>query len=79
MMEVKQEDIIAIIEDAGVIADLDQIKSGSTLTDAGVDSLDLANVLLGIEEKYDIKIPDEDIDKLATVEAMVNYLDSRLK
>jgi len=78
MGRVTKEDVWKIIEDAGVDADLDKIKSGHTLIDAGVDSLDLANVLLGIEESFNIKIPDEDVEALASIDAIVSYLSTRL-
>ncbi len=78
MTNVSMQDIIAIIEKAEVTADIDSIKGGSTFTDAGIDSLDLMNVLLGIEVKYDIKIPDSDIAKLSTVDTTVQYLTQRL-
>ncbi|RME60794.1 acyl carrier protein [Candidatus Parcubacteria bacterium] len=73
-MDVTHKEIFEIIENAGVAADISQINNDTSLTDAGVDSLDMANVLLGIEEKYDIKIPDEDMDKLDSINAIVAYL-----
>jgi len=78
MSKISQVEIMKIIEDAGVTADLDMIREGKSLTDAGVDSLDLANVLLCIEEKYDIKIPDEDIEQLDSVSAIIDYLQKTL-
>lgn len=77
MAEVTQDDIMIIIESAGVTADLDKIRNGDELSEAGVDSLDLANILLAIEEKYDIKIPDEDVNSLATIGNIVSYLHNR--
>ena len=77
MVETNHSDIIAIIEDAGVVADIDKLRVGGTLKEAGVDSLDLASILLGIEEKYKIKIPDEDIGNIATVAEIINYLSSK--
>lgn len=76
-MNVTHEEIMEIINDAGVAADVSQVKNDTNLTEAGIDSLDMANVLLGIEEKYDTKIPDEDIDRLSTVENIVQYLKYR--
>jgi len=76
-MNVTHEEIMGIINDAGVAADVSQVKNDTSLTEAGVDSLDMANVLLGIEEKYDIKIPDDDMDKLDSVDAIVAYMGAK--
>ena len=42
--------------------------------DLGVNSLELADLILLCEEKFDIEIKDEDINKFITVEDVVNYL-----
>jgi len=76
-MNVKHEEIMEVIQNSGVAADLTKISYDTSLTEAGVDSLDMANVLLGIEEKYDVTIPDEDMDQLDSVNAIVKYLASK--
>jgi len=40
----------------------------------GLDSLDTSNILLAIEDKYDISIPDDKLDSLSSVANIVNYL-----
>jgi len=76
-MTVSQEQIVSLIQGAGVSADISGIKGDASLRKAGVDSLDMMNVLLAIEEKFGIKIPDDDIDDLDTVENIVSYLRKR--
>jgi len=44
------------------------------VNDLGVNSLELADLILLCEEKFDIEIDDEDIHKFITVEDVVNYL-----
>jgi acyl carrier protein len=73
-VNVSMEEIIAIINDVGVAKDISGIKGSSTLKEAGIDSLEVMNVFLAIEEKYGIKISDEDIDELNTIDAIVAYL-----
>jgi acyl carrier protein len=73
-MNVTQDQIIAIINEVGVAKDISGIKGSSTLKEAGIDSLEVMNVFLGIEEKYGIKIPDEDVDALNTIDSIVAYL-----
>ena len=73
-MNVTQEEIFSIIENVGVSVDIAKIKVNMPFNEAGVDSLELINIILEIEEKFGIKIPDEDIDALNTVDNIVSYL-----
>lgn len=73
-MIVKVEEIKEIIAQAGVNVNADGIETGLSLSDQGVDSLDLANILLLIEEKYSIKIPSEDMSKVQNIDAIVQYM-----
>jgi acyl carrier protein len=76
-MNVSQELIASLIDGAGVAADISGIKGDMPLRDAGIDSLDMMNVFLAIEEKFAIRIPDEDIQKLDTMDNIVRYLNGR--
>ncbi len=42
--------------------------------DLGINSLELADLILTVEEKFDIEVNDEDIHKFVTVGDVVNYL-----
>ncbi|WP_313131004.1 acyl carrier protein [Anaerocolumna sp.] len=42
--------------------------------DLGADSLDLFELVMALEEEYDIEIPSEDLASINTVEEVVNYL-----
>lgn len=42
--------------------------------DLGADSLDLFELVMSLEEEYDIEIPSEDLNDLETVEDVINYL-----
>ena len=55
-------------------AEEDQIKpEASFVEDLGADSLDIVELIMGIEEEFDIEIPDEDAEKLTTVGEAMNY------
>lgn len=57
---------------------LDSIKENSKLVDdLGADSLDLVELTMDLEEKFGIKIPDEDISKLTDVKSVVDYIVSK--
>ena len=48
------------------------------MEDLGADSLDIVELIMGIEEEFDIEIPDEDAEKLTTVGEAINYAASKL-
>lgn len=57
----------------------DQIKpEASFVEDLGADSLDIVELIMGIEEEFDIEIPDEDAEKLTTVGEAMNYVKEKL-
>ena len=59
--------------------DEDQITpDASFVEDLGADSLDLVELIMGIEEEFDIEIPDEDAEKLTTVGGALEYIKSKL-
>lgn len=77
-MKASAEEILSILENAGVSADVGKIKGDTLLSkEAGIDSLEMMSVFLGIEEKYGIHIPDEELDQLDTIDNIVRYLDNR--
>ena len=73
-MNITHDDVVAIIDEAGVSVDVSSIQPSMSLVDAGVDSLEMMNVYMGIEDRFGIKIPDEDIDKLNSIENIVEYI-----
>jgi len=51
----------------------------SLVKDLKADSLDLAAMVLDLEEQYDIEIPEEDLPKLTTVGNIAEYIQSKIK
>ena len=53
----------------------DQISNTSSFVDdLGADSLDLVELIMSMEEEFDIEIPDEKAEKLLTVQDALNYI-----
>ncbi len=44
--------------------------------DLGADSLDVVDLLMSIEDEFDIEIPDEEIENIKTVGALVSYIEA---
>lgn len=67
-----------IVEQLGVEAE--KVKAeASFIDDLGADSLDIVELVMAIEEEYDIEVPDEDAEKLKTVQNVLDYLKEKDK
>ena len=55
----------------------DEIQSDSSFVDdLGADSLDTVELVMALEEEFDLEIADEDAEKISTVNEAVNYINS---
>lgn len=77
-MNATNEKILEIIENSGVLAEAGQLDVSKTLAEQGFDSLDLVNVYLQVEENFDLKIPDEDLEEVKSVEQIVEYVNNKI-
>jgi acyl carrier protein len=50
------------------------VPQASFVDDLGADSLDLVELIMSMEEEFDIDISDEDAEKLVTVQDAINYI-----
>ncbi|HIE52578.1 MAG TPA: acyl carrier protein [Armatimonadetes bacterium] len=50
----------------------------SFVEDLGADSLDVVELIMRIEEEFDLEIPDEDAEQIVTIADAVEYIESRL-
>lgn len=68
------EKVKAIIIDQLSISDADMVTVETTLEDLGADSLDLVEVIMAIEDEFDVQIKDEDLETLKSVGDLINYI-----
>ena len=67
-----------IVEQLGV--DPEKVKAeASFIDDLGADSLDIVELVMAMEEEFDLEIPDEDDEKLKTVQDVASYLEKKGK
>jgi len=52
----------------------DVVDAASLIDDLGADSLAIIELIMTMEEEFDIEVPDEDAEKLSTVKDAVNYI-----
>lgn len=55
------------------------VPQASFANDLGADSLDTVELVMALEEEFDIEIPDEAAEQIATVQAAVDYISNQLK
>ena len=67
-----------IAEQLGVKAE-EVAPESSFVDDLGADSLDTVELIMQLEEEFNIQIPDEDAEKISTVGDAVKYIDDHLK
>ena len=60
--------------------DDDKIKNESSfIDDLGADSLDTVELVMALEEEFDTEIPDEEAEKITTVQQAIDYINKNLK
>ena len=64
-----------IVDQLSVDADEVTLEA-SFVDDVGADSLDVVELIMGLETEFDIEIPDEDAEKISTVGDAVEYIKS---
>lgn len=62
-----------IVEQLGVEEDDIQMES-SFIDDLGADSLDIVELIMALEEEFDLEIPDSEAEKITTVGDAVDYI-----
>ena len=62
-----------IVEQLGVVETTVTLDA-SFIDDLGADSLDIVELIMALEEEFDIEIPDEDAEKVVTVGDVVDYI-----
>jgi len=67
-----------IVEQLGVSAD-EVVPEASFVDDLGADSLDLVELVMVLEEVFGREIPDEDAEKIQTVQDAITYVKSGVK
>ena len=75
-LEVRVTDLI--VEQLGVSRD-EVVTTASFVDDLGADSLDIVELVMSMEESFDIEIPDDDAEKMQTIGDAVSYLKERLE
>ncbi len=78
-MQTIQQKITSILTEKLGIPQSEITPDASFVKDLGIDSLDYAELVMEFEQTFDIKIPDDDADKLQTIGQAIQYIEDKLK
>ncbi|ARQ99554.1 MULTISPECIES: acyl carrier protein [Campylobacter] len=67
-----------VVEQLSVAADAVKMES-KIIEDLGADSLDVVELVMALEEKFDVEIPDSEAEKLISIADVVNYVEGLKK
>ena len=66
--------VIELISESLGVAPKEVVPDASFIDDLGADSLDIVEMVMLIEKQFDIEIPDEDAEKISTVQDAIDYI-----
>lgn len=76
-MDIAEQVKQIVVEQLNVSED-EVVPTASFVDDLGADSLDVVELVMELEEKFDLEISDEDAEKIATVGDAVRYIEERV-
>jgi acyl carrier protein len=68
-----------IISEQLGVPESDVKPEASFVNDLGADSLDTVELVMALEEEFNVEIPDEDAEKIATVQNAIDYIKAKAK
>jgi acyl carrier protein len=76
-MAIGRDEVLSAIRDSGELDDVGALRDDVRLTEQGIDSLGMFNVLLVLSERHGITVPDKDAEKLQTIAQIAAYFNDR--
>ncbi len=73
-----EEKVKGIICEQLNVSEEDVVPGASFVDDLGADSLDQVELIMAMEEEFDISIPDEDAEKIGTVKDAIEYINKAM-
>jgi acyl carrier protein len=78
MSDIEQRVKKIVAEQLGA-AEADVKNASSFVDDLGADSLDTVELVMALEEEFDCEIPDDEAEKITTVQLAIDYINTNLK
>jgi acyl carrier protein len=77
-MSAVEEKVKKIICEQLNVSESDVVPEASFVDDLGADSLDQVELIMAMEEEFDVSIPDEDAEKIGTVQDAISYIEKAI-
>ena len=77
-MSTVEERVKRIVADQLGVKEAEIKNASSFIDDLGADSLDTVELVMALEEEFGTEIPDEDAEKITTIQEAINYINSNL-
>jgi acyl carrier protein len=78
IVEIKNRIVEIIANQLGIEED-DVTAEASVIDDLGADSLDVVELVMALEEEFDLEIPDEEAEKITSVQNIFDYMTNALQ
>ena len=78
IVEIKNRIVEIIANQLGIEKD-DVTAEASVIDDLGADSLDVVELVMALEEEFDLELPDEEAEKITSVQNIFDYMASALQ
>lgn len=76
-MDIRERVVKVVVEKLTIKAS--ELQDGSKFSDLGADSLGLVDLLMGLEDEFELKIPDEDAKHIATLGETIKYIEGKFE
>ncbi|HCU54054.1 MAG TPA: acyl carrier protein [Gammaproteobacteria bacterium] len=73
------ERVVKIVAEQLGVNEGEVTKAASFVNDLGADSLDTVELVMALEEEFDCEIPDEEAEKITTVQQAIDYINAHQK
>ena len=74
-----EERVVKIVAEQLGVNETEATKAASFVNDLGADSLDTVELVMALEEEFDCEIPDEEAEKITTVQQAIEYVNAHQK
>ena len=74
-----EDRVLAIVVEQLGVSKEELAPGASFIDDLGADSLDIVELVMAMEEEFDIEIPDDDAEKIQTIKDVISYVKGKIE
>lgn len=69
-------ELYSAFDEGGVVVDREKFDPDKSFSDNGIDSLDVMSLFLAVEEKFGVKFPEDQVERISTASQLLGALNS---